>query len=128
MNFFFDILFDSFILCFPGTLNLVDELVNFARLGEIVIGSQLDRLQGGIDRSVSGQNQGFREKAEFLDFFQGRDAVHARHLEVKHHHIKILFLQCLDSGIAAVDRGDHISPVGQQLGHILGKHDFIIYQ
>ena len=100
-------------LPFPAVeLDLLERLLDvdfqlgeMERLGEVVVGAMLHRLDGGLDAAVGGEHDGFELRLTFLELLQELDAVHARHVQVEQGDVAAgrQHLQCFFAGAGRRD-------------------------
>jgi hypothetical protein len=62
------------------------DLVERARLGDVVEGAGFDRVDGRVDRSVAGEQNHFRRRQPLAHFLEHLEAAHVRQPQVEQHH------------------------------------------
>ena len=89
------------------------------RLGHEVVGSQAHRLDRVLDGAVRGHHDHLNLRVQLLDLRQQFHAVHARHLQIGDHQVRLFLLNGLH-GLFAVGR--HPNLVSLALEQALAAH------
>ena len=87
------------------------------RLGQVVVGAFLDRLHGGLDRALGGQDHGGRVLALLLERPQQLEAAHLRHHQVGEDDARPEDADLRQRLVAVAGRFDAEAPAPDQLLH-----------
>ena len=98
------------------------DLRHAIRLGEVVVGAELHRVDRRLDGAVAGDDDDFRRRQLVADLPQHLEPVHLRHHDVEQRHVERLGAQRIERGAAvAVARPpDSRAPPGISEGWIRG--------
>ena len=88
---------------------LADLFLAFERLGQIPVRPVLLRVNGGLERSVSRDEDEDNIRCELLGLLEQLDPGHLRHADIRDHHIEGLFPELLQRILGRRGRG-HIHP------------------
>ncbi len=96
------------------------------RLGEVVEGAFLHRLDGALDRALAREHDD--GDVGVIDPQGGQEAetVHARHHEVAHHDRGRLLRHPLEGLGPVAGGGDLVSPEGEEVGHALPSEGIVL--
>jgi len=87
-----------------GFLNVDFQVGKMKRLGEIIIGTRLHGLDGGLHAAVGGQHQGLQLRLTFLELAQKVDAGAVGQVQVQEGNVKLLLL-CFGKGVGKAGSG-----------------------
>ncbi len=94
---------------FQGLAHQDSDLVDFIRLGQIVICSLLHGFHRGGDRGVAGDHDDFGVRVELPGALENLHAVHLLHAQVRHYQIKFVLFQFFEGFHAAFQRQDLVA-------------------
>jgi hypothetical protein len=74
-------------LAIEAPLDDVDNLLDLERLEDVVVGTLLHGLDGGLDRAESGHDDGEHVEALLVDLLEQLQAAHSGHLQIADHQV-----------------------------------------
>ena len=83
------------------------------RLEDIVERPELHRIDGRLNRSMSGHHDTDEVRIDLKTRAHQREAIHFRHHQISKQHVKGLLAQSLDCGFARSKAGSLVALVGQ---------------
>jgi hypothetical protein len=109
-----------------GLVDQEQELLDLERLGDVVVGAELDRLDRGLDRAEGGDHDDVRRVGEGADVADQIEAVEVGHPQVGDHQLDWLGARGLEAGGAAAGGPDPVAGVGQLLGQELAHRVVVL--
>src|SRR2546427_10286867 len=81
-------LHDALPICIPQRQQ---DAIGVERLFEKVVGAQLGRLDGGLDRAMTRDHHDLRLRIELAETLKRLEAIHAFHFDVEKHEMRLEF-------------------------------------
>ena len=103
-----------------------DQLLERERLGQVVVGAEVQALDAIADRRRGGQHQDPRVRAAVAQRHADRVAVHARQVAVEHDHVVAVDEALLQRGRPVIGEVGRDPAVAQPLGDVVGELDVIL--
>jgi hypothetical protein len=100
-------------------LHLTQHILEDKRLQEIILGTEMDRVDSGFDGGMSGHeyDQGLRGNIPYIA--QHSHSVRSRHHEIRKHHVEIVLIDYSDRTVSIRSLVNFISFPSQELTETL---------
>ena len=109
-----------------GLVDAEQELIDLEWLGDVVVGTELDSADRGVDGAEAGHDDDEGRGLDLADLAQQIQAVEIRHLHVRDHDVDATFLHALDPIPAARSGFDHEALVLELLLHPLAHVGVVV--